>query len=198
MKAFSYIWNQVKKSKKFRESFVTSQFKKMVPFQIAVLRKKAGLSQEELAKACGLTQGVISRAEDPNYGNLTVNTILRIANGFNMGFKGEFVPISELIRWVDRLSEKSIQFVPLEKEIQSESKVQPTLPPEVYEGLAPSLMIIKFPNYTQLVQFSPKSDRIVQESSKPKVVSMSSFRKPELNQLATGASTILPRGKTGT
>ena len=53
-----------------------------------------------------MTQGVISRAEDQDYGNLTVNTILKIADGFDVAFVGEFVPYSELERFTKKLSSK--------------------------------------------------------------------------------------------
>ena len=115
MKALPHILKQMK-VKKYRDAFIASQFKRLIPFQITVIRKKAKLSQEKLAEVSKLTQGVISRAENPDYGNLTVNTILRIAAGFNMGFKGEFVPLSELVTWVENLSEQSVQWKPFEGE----------------------------------------------------------------------------------
>jgi hypothetical protein len=60
-----------------------------------------------LAAQANLTQGVISRAEDPDYGNLTVNTICRIAAGFDVAFIGKVVPLYELDRWITNLSEES-------------------------------------------------------------------------------------------
>ncbi len=53
-----------------------------------------------------MTQGVISRAEDQDYGNLAVNTILKIADGFDVAFVGEFVPYSELEHFAKKLSNK--------------------------------------------------------------------------------------------
>ena len=58
----------------------------------ALLKKK---KIRALAERSGLTQGAISRAL-----NLTVNlvnTIIRIASGFDVAFVGRFVPFSELI-----------------------------------------------------------------------------------------------------
>src|SRR5262245_49349066 len=116
MKALSTrVWEKLT-SKTYRDQFIFSQFNRFIPLQITSIRKKAGWSQEDLATASGLTQGVISRAEDPNYGNLTVNTILRIAAGFKMGFKGEFVPLSELVEWTENLTEESVRWVPLEQD----------------------------------------------------------------------------------
>jgi transcriptional regulator with XRE-family HTH domain len=103
---FSNNWNKLR-SKKYREAFVLQAFKRIVPFQIYAMRKKRGWSQEKLAEQAKVTQGVVSRAEDPDYGNLTINTICRIAAGFDVAFIGKFVPFSELDRWFNNLSEAS-------------------------------------------------------------------------------------------
>jgi transcriptional regulator with XRE-family HTH domain len=92
----------------YRHALAMAQFKRFVPFQISSLRKQRGWSQQELAERSGQTQGVISKAEDPDNGNLTVNTVLRIANGFDLVFVGAFVPYSEFDCWRSNLSEDSI------------------------------------------------------------------------------------------
>jgi transcriptional regulator with XRE-family HTH domain len=104
---FKQMWQKLRNSKRYREQFVSSQVKRGVPFQIRALMKKRGLSQEQLAKQSQLTQGVISRASDPNNGNLTLNTIIRIAAGFDVAFVGMFVPFSNLVKWYSDLSESS-------------------------------------------------------------------------------------------
>jgi transcriptional regulator with XRE-family HTH domain len=102
----SHLWGKLERDREYRRAFLINQFKRMVPFQIQALRKQRGWSQEQLAFASGLTQGVISRAEDPDYGNLTINTILRIANGFDVAFIGKFARYGELDNWFGALSEK--------------------------------------------------------------------------------------------
>lgn len=116
MSTFSNVWRKLSTSKEYRSAFVTAQFKRLVPFQIRTLRKQRGWSQEQLAENCKLTQGVISRAEDSDYGNLTVNTILRIADGFDVAFIGRFVPFSELDEWFADLSEEKVQAPSFEEE----------------------------------------------------------------------------------
>jgi len=101
----SHLWSKLD-DRDYRKAFLIGQFKRMVPFQIQILRKQRGWSQEQLAEASGLTQGVISRAEDPDYGNLTINTVLRIANGLDVAFIGKFAPYGELEDWFGGLSEK--------------------------------------------------------------------------------------------
>lgn len=92
----------------YRHALATSQFKRFVPFQISALRKQKPWSQQQLADSAGLTQGVISRAEDPDNGNLTVNTILRIANGLDRVFVGLFMSYAEFEQWRRKLSEDTV------------------------------------------------------------------------------------------
>lgn len=109
MNTFKDVWNKLAKSKKYRESFALAFFKRMVPFQVRALRKQRGWSQAELAENANVTQGVISRAEDPDYGNLTINTISRIAAGFDVAFIVKFVPFSELDKRYLDISEESVK-----------------------------------------------------------------------------------------
>ncbi|HEY4899086.1 MAG TPA: helix-turn-helix transcriptional regulator [Terriglobales bacterium] len=112
MSTFEDIWQKLSKSKKYREEYALSLLKKMVPFQIRTIRKKQELSQPELAEKSHLTQGVISRAENLDYGNLTLNTIGRIAGGFDLAFIGRFVPFSELARFAREMSESEFAAIP--------------------------------------------------------------------------------------
>ncbi len=108
MSALSDLWQKFSRSQSYREAFVSAQLKRGIPAQIRVLLKQRGWSQSDLAERSGLTQGAISRAADPDYGNLTLNNILKIAAGFDVAFVGKFVPFSELAKWHDTLSEESL------------------------------------------------------------------------------------------
>src|ERR1700681_3764420 len=112
MNTFDDLWRKLSKNKKYREQYALSLLKRSVPFQIKTLRKKFFGSQADLAQAAGITQGVVSRAEDQEYGNLTLNSVGRIAGGFDMPFIGRFVPFSELVRFSLDLSEKEFENIP--------------------------------------------------------------------------------------
>lgn len=130
MNALSSLWNKLARSKKYREAFVAAQVKRGIPFQIRTLRKqREGWSQEVLAHKAELTQGVISRAEDPDYGNLTLNTILRIAAGFDVAFIGRFLPFSELAKWFVGLSEQSVQVPSFDEDPGLATETMRILPP---------------------------------------------------------------------
>jgi len=106
--ALRTLWAKLR-NRKYRAEFVAAQVKRGIPFQIQTLMKQKEFSQEKLAAESGLTQGVISRAANPDYGNLTLNTIIKIAAGFDVAFVGKFVPFSELGKWFANLSEESVR-----------------------------------------------------------------------------------------
>lgn len=112
MNIFEDIWAKLSTSKKYRESYALAFLKRSVAFQIKTLRKKHCASQAELAEAAGITQGVVSRAEDQDYGNLTFNTVGRIAGGLDMAFIGQFVPFSDLAKFSINLSEEQFANLP--------------------------------------------------------------------------------------
>ncbi len=112
---FKKLWAKFG-SKKYREAYVGAHLKRSVPFQIKAMRDRRGWSQVELAERAGLTQGAVSRAEDPDYGNLTFNTVIRIAAGFDVAFVGAFVRFSELARRASIQNEDSVQVVEFQKD----------------------------------------------------------------------------------
>lgn len=58
------------------------------------LRKKAGLTQKELAQMVGTTQSVISRLEDADYEGHSLSMLNRIAMAFNRRLSVEMIELS--------------------------------------------------------------------------------------------------------
>jgi hypothetical protein len=71
---FSDLWKKLS-DKKYREHYALSLLKRSVAFQIKTLRKKHCGTQAVLAERSSLKQGVISRAENQDYSNLTFKTV---------------------------------------------------------------------------------------------------------------------------
>jgi transcriptional regulator with XRE-family HTH domain len=112
MNGLKELWKKLGRSKTYREEFAESILKRSFPFQVRAIRKKRGWSQAELAQQANVTQGVISRAENPDYGNLTFSTVARIAAGFDMAFIGKFVPFSELTKFSKEMDEDEFSAIP--------------------------------------------------------------------------------------
>ncbi len=108
---FRNLWIKLRR-KSFREAFVASEVKRGIPFQLRALMRKRGWSQDRLATEAGLTQGAVSRALDLSYGNLTLNTIIRLAAGLDVAFVGRFVPFTEILNDHDDASDRGSGDVP--------------------------------------------------------------------------------------
>jgi len=116
MNTFDSIWKKLGKSKRYREQFVADHAKRAIPHQARAILKARRWSQQKMAEQASLSQGVVSRAVDPSYGNLTLNTIIRLAAGFDVAFIGRFVPFSELATWYATLPEEKWDIPSFKKE----------------------------------------------------------------------------------
>jgi transcriptional regulator with XRE-family HTH domain len=76
--------------KDYRDAYLDGYVKGSIAIQIRALREKLGLSQVAFAKKIGMTQSVVSRLEDSEYGSVTVNTLLKVAKENNVGLHVRF------------------------------------------------------------------------------------------------------------
>lgn len=108
---YSELWKKLSESKEYREQFVEAFVKRAFALQLRMLRKQRGKSQPQFAKESKVDQGVISRSENPEYGNLSFNTVFRIAAGHDLAFIPKVVSFSEFVWWVEEVS-KGYQELP--------------------------------------------------------------------------------------
>lgn len=116
------ISNDIKKklaeSREFREEFVAALVKRAFPQQVRTIRKKRGMSQTELAEAAKIEQGVVSRAENVNNGNLTFNTALRVSSGFDLAFVPKIVTFTEFLEWAEEITSGFSDLPSFEEELE--------------------------------------------------------------------------------
>ena len=105
MSLSSELWSKFAESREFREEYMAALAKRAFSMQVRAIRKSQKLSQEELAAAAQIDQGVISRAENPNYGNLTFDTAIRVSAGFDLAFIPQIVSYSEFLKWAKSITE---------------------------------------------------------------------------------------------
>ncbi len=92
------------KNKKYRDAYVMNHVKTSLPIQARLIREQHGWTQEEIANRMKTTQTVISRLEDPNYGNLTLNSLFKLVSAFDMGLLVKIVPFTRLLHEFQDLS----------------------------------------------------------------------------------------------
>ena len=85
-------------SKEYREAFVEESVYATVASQISAIREQRGWSQKQLGRLVGMAQERISILEDLNAETKpTLNTLLRLAAGFDCGLEVRFIPFSHVL-----------------------------------------------------------------------------------------------------
>jgi len=97
------------KDKGYRDAYVAEHVRTGTPHQIRILREQREWTQGELGRRSGKPQNVISRLEDPNYGKLTIQSLLDLASAFDVALIIKFVPFSRLMGELEKLSPESLE-----------------------------------------------------------------------------------------
>ena len=84
--------------KGYRDGYLEANVRSGIALQIRALREKAGMSQGDFAENIGTKQSVVSRLEDPQYGRVSVNTLLRIAQARDVALLVRFVDYPQFLR----------------------------------------------------------------------------------------------------
>jgi transcriptional regulator with XRE-family HTH domain len=106
------------RNKTYRDAYIEEHVKTSLPIQVRTLREQREWTQSQLAQASKTTQTVISRLEDPDYGNLSVNSLLKLASGFDVALLVKFVPYSRLLEEFKDVSPGAITAQSFNEEIE--------------------------------------------------------------------------------
>lgn len=93
--------------KEFRDGYLDSHVKMFIAEQIKCLR--GDKSQKEFAKELGTTQSVISRLENPEYGKVTIQTLLEIASKLDIALLVRFAGYPEFMEVTSDFSENTFK-----------------------------------------------------------------------------------------
>ena len=128
--------------KRYRDIFATS-ITGTTAAQIHAMREKEGWSQEELAQKAGMGQARISLLENPNYQNLSLSTLKRIANVFDVALVVRFEPFSRLFAIIDNETSKTLAVPSFVEEFGTEA-TPITTPAEKISDMAQYQMLRTF------------------------------------------------------
>jgi len=106
--------------KRYRDIFGTS-ITGTTAAQIRAMREKKGWSQQELAIEAEMGQARISLLENPNYQTLSLNTLKRMANVFDVALVVRFVPFSKLFAILDNETDEKLAVPSFEEEFGTEA-----------------------------------------------------------------------------
>jgi transcriptional regulator with XRE-family HTH domain len=81
----------------YRRLFVEERVRASVALQIRALRQQRDMTQAKLGEAIGMAQTWVSKLEDPEYGKMTVATLLRLAGAFDADIEIKFRPYSRTL-----------------------------------------------------------------------------------------------------
>lgn len=93
--------------KAYRAAFVADHVRSWIAFQIRALREQKGRewSQSELGERMGSTpQSTVSRLEDPDYGKVTLATLLRVSEAYDVPLLVKYVDWEEWLRSMSDIS----------------------------------------------------------------------------------------------
>ncbi len=91
-------------SKAYRDAYLEAQVHSWISHQFRALRKSMGLTQKEMAEKIGKPQSVISRLENDEYGKVSVQTLLDVAQAVDVALLVQFVSYPDFL---ERMRDKS-------------------------------------------------------------------------------------------
>jgi transcriptional regulator with XRE-family HTH domain len=106
------------KDPEYRAEFVRERTRSSVALQIRALREQRnGMTQKQLGDAIGKAQTWISVLEDPEYGKMSVATLLNLADAFGVDLEIKFRPFSRTLYELTKQNADYFQVRSFEEEL---------------------------------------------------------------------------------
>ena len=102
----------------YRNAWLSGHIKQLLSAQFRALRGKQ--LQADFGERIGRSQSNVARYESPSYGNLTINTLLDVAQKLCLGLQIRFVPFSQTVEDAKNLSPDDL--APLDYETDKKAR----------------------------------------------------------------------------
>lgn len=96
-------------SVEYRHAFVEEKVRTGLAVQLKSMREQRKMTQVEFAKTLNKSQSWVSRLEDPNKPVPTVSTLLLLAKAYDVDLDVRFVPFSQMLQRLSRLTPEGFQ-----------------------------------------------------------------------------------------
>lgn len=93
--------SRFQESKEYRASYTTGRVRLAIATQIRALREQFSTTQDAFAEKIGKPQSVISRLENPDYGKMSVQTLLDIAEALDITLVVKFMSYDKFFTLLD-------------------------------------------------------------------------------------------------
>lgn len=90
--------------REFRDTYVDRRVRRLIAYQLRALREDRGFSQQQVAELLGMKQSAVSRLENPEYGRVSVSTLLKAAAAYDVALIVRFVTHAEFSEQTSDLS----------------------------------------------------------------------------------------------
>jgi transcriptional regulator with XRE-family HTH domain len=95
--------------KKYRDAYVAENVRTGIAYQIRALREQRGWNQGRFSAELGKPQSVTSRLENPDYGKLSIKSLLEVASAFDVALVIKYVNFPEFLRQTRDVSTESFK-----------------------------------------------------------------------------------------
>ncbi len=130
MLALFNIWTRLREKlqrRAYRHAYLAEHVRCGIAYQIRALRDQREWKQGELSKRLNKPQSVVCRLEDPNYGKVTVQTLLEVANVFDVALELRFVPYSSFVLKTRDISSSAMHVPSFDDDIGMKGGLYPTV-----------------------------------------------------------------------
>ncbi|MFM0115658.1 helix-turn-helix transcriptional regulator [Paraburkholderia nemoris] len=105
------------RKRSYRAAYARQKVEQGLAFQLRELRLERGMTQAELAAQLGLRgQSAIARLEDPAYGKMSLQTLMKLAEVFDVALLTKFVPFSKFLAETHDVRPEALRVLSFEAE----------------------------------------------------------------------------------